>query len=240
MWSKQGSSKQKRWCLRPPLFLAAMWLSAMRWESVSVQNLHWVKKGFKSTAVLMAAVLKFCRWGERRAIPCCLYTKETLQPPCWGAACPGNSRLVGSRDSLWKQIPKAVGYVGKYWGIVLFCCCFGGGRVLISMDLFVLCLNKALCQRAAPGGSVLSGHTAPSGCIACCLVTALPLACTFSCRFLFVAAQGREIFPPIYWTIPARSHSHHSPYGSFSWHWCCCWDLPLQLPERAPAGESCC
>lgn len=120
----------------------------MRQESVSVQNPHWVKESFESIAVLlMAAVLKFCRWGERRAIPCCLYTKESLHPPCWGAACPGNGCPMGSRGSLWKQIPKAMGYVRKYLGIVLFCCCFGGGMVLIFMDFFCFCVWTKPCGR---------------------------------------------------------------------------------------------
>lgn len=106
----------------------------------------------------MAAVLKFCRWGEKRAIPCCLYIKEALQLPCWGAACPGNGCPMGSGDSLWKQIPKVMGYVGKYLGIVLFCCCFGGGRVLVFTDFFVLRLNKAPWQRAAqrPAAALLA------------------------------------------------------------------------------------
>lgn len=106
----------------------------------------------------MAAVLKFCRWGEKRAIPCCLYIKEALQLPCWGAACPGNGCPMGSGDSLWKQILKVMQYVGKYLGIVLFCCCFGGGKVLVFTDLFVLRLNKAPWQRAAqrPAAALLA------------------------------------------------------------------------------------
>lgn len=93
---------------------------------------------------------------------------------------------------------------------------------------------------ASEQSPVAEGSTAPRGCIARSLVTALPLACTSSWPFLSVAARGREFFPPIYWTVAARSHSHRSAHGSHPRHrCCCCWDLPQQLPERAPAEESC-
>lgn len=177
----------------------------------------------------MAAVLKFCRWGERRAIPCCLYIKEALQLPCWGAACPGNGCPMGSGDSLWKQILKVMQYVGKYLGIVLL---LFWGREGVGF-------HGSFCF-ASEQSPVAEGSTAPRGCIARSLVTALPLACTSSWPFLSVAARGREFFPPIYWTVAARSHSHRSAHGSHPRHrCCCCWDLPQQLPERAPAEESC-
>lgn len=119
----------------------------------------------------MAAVLKFCRWGEKRAIPCCLYIKEALQLPCWGAACPGNGcqwavgTPCGSKSQRWW------GMWGNIWVLFSSVAVLGAGGCWFS-QIFLFCVWTK------PRGK--GHHSAPR------LHCSLPCHCSATCLYLLL------------------------------------------------------